>query len=90
MVRDRPDETFGTLFPSLFARRGAAFAISASGRRGGVHDGARRRDDVFGLDDRLWLASFITYDLGYFDEHTCRLEPIENPFGKNVLPMSPE
>ena len=42
------------------------------------------------VDDRLWLASFMTYDLGYFDEDTCRLEPIENPFGKNVLPMSPE
>ncbi len=42
------------------------------------------------VDDRLWLASFMTYDLGYFDEDTCRLEPIEDPFGKNLLPMSPE
>ncbi len=29
-------------------------------------------------------------DLGYFDDETCRLEPIENPFGPKVLPMSPE
>jgi hypothetical protein len=29
-------------------------------------------------------------DLGYFDHETCRLEPIENPFGPKVLPMSPE
>ena len=42
------------------------------------------------VDDRLWLASFMTYDLGYFDEDTCRLEPIDDPFGKNVLPMSRE
>jgi hypothetical protein len=21
------------------------------------------------------------YDLGYFDDETCRLEPIDNPFG---------
>lgn len=42
------------------------------------------------VDDRLWLASFMTYDLGYFDEHACRLEPIADPFGKNVLPMSRE
>lgn len=42
------------------------------------------------VDDKLWLASFMTYDLGYFDEYACRLEPIENPFGKNVLPMSRE
>jgi hypothetical protein len=30
------------------------------------------------------------YDLGYFDDETCRLEPIANPFGPKVLPMSPE
>jgi len=28
------------------------------------------------------------YDLGYFDDETCRLEPIDNPFGPKVLPMS--
>ncbi|MFT3722229.1 MAG: hypothetical protein QM773_01485 [Hyphomonadaceae bacterium] len=40
------------------------------------------------VDDKLWLATFVTYDLGYFDEEACRLEPIANPFGPNVLPMS--
>jgi hypothetical protein len=29
----------------------------------------------------------MDYDLGYFDHETCRLEPIENPFGPKVLPM---
>ena len=29
-------------------------------------------------------------DLGYFADETCRLEPIDNPFGPTVLPMSPE
>jgi putative transposase len=42
------------------------------------------------VDDHLWLASFMHYDLGYFDDETCRLEPIANPFGPKVLPMSPE
>jgi len=42
------------------------------------------------VDDHLWLASFMHYDLGYFDDETCRLEPIQNPFGPKVLPMSPE
>jgi len=28
--------------------------------------------------------------VGYFDDETCRLEPIENPFGSNVLPMRSE
>ena len=39
---------------------------------------------------RMWLVTFMHYDLGYFDDETCRLEPIENPFGPKVLPMCPE
>lgn len=31
----------------------------------------------------------MDYDLGYFDDETCRLEPLQNPFGPKVLPMSP-
>jgi putative transposase len=40
--------------------------------------------------ERIWLVTFMQYDLGYFDDETCRLEPIQNPFGPKVLPMSPE
>ena len=42
------------------------------------------------VDERIWLVSFMHYDMGYFDDETCRLEPIENPFGPTVLPMSSE
>jgi len=42
------------------------------------------------VSDQLWLVSFLDYDLGYFDDEACRLEPIANPFGSKVLPMSPE
>jgi putative transposase len=42
------------------------------------------------VDDHIWLVTFMDYDLGYFDDETCRLEPIENPFGPKVLPMSPD
>jgi putative transposase len=42
------------------------------------------------VGDHIWLASFMHYDLGYFDDETCRLEPINNPFGPRVLPMCPE
>ena len=41
------------------------------------------------VEDQIWLVSFMSYDLGYFDHETGRLEPIENPFGPKVLPMSP-
>jgi len=36
------------------------------------------------VNDKMWLVSFMDYDLGYFDEETCRIEPIENPFTINV------
>ena len=42
------------------------------------------------VTDRIWLASFMDHDLGYFDDESCRLEPIDNPFSPKVLPMSPE
>ena len=42
------------------------------------------------VGDHIWLVTFMDYDLGYFDDETCRLEPIANPFGPKVLPMSPE
>ena len=42
------------------------------------------------VSDRIWLVTFMDYDLGYFDDETCRLEPVENPFGPKVLPMCPE
>lgn len=32
----------------------------------------------------------MDYDLGYFDEETCKLEPLVNPFDPKVLPMSSE
>jgi putative transposase len=42
------------------------------------------------VEEGIWQASFMHYDLRYFDDETCRLEPLANPFGPKVLPMSPE
>jgi putative transposase len=39
------------------------------------------------VHDDIWLASFMDYDLGYFDLETRVLEPLENPFGPRLLPM---
>jgi putative transposase len=41
------------------------------------------------VEDKIWLVSFMQYDLGYFDHEACRLEPIDNPFKAKVLPMCP-
>jgi len=40
------------------------------------------------VHDDIWLVSFMDYDLGYFDLETRVLEPLENPLGPKVLPMS--
>jgi hypothetical protein len=37
------------------------------------------------VGERIWLVTFMQYDLGYFDDETCRLEPIENPFGPETV-----
>ncbi len=42
------------------------------------------------VGERVWLVTFMRYDLGYFDDETCRLEPIQNPFEPKLLPMSSE
>ncbi len=42
------------------------------------------------VNDKIWLVPFMQYDLGYFDEDSRRLEPVDNPFGAKVLPMCSE
>ncbi len=41
------------------------------------------------VEDKIWLVSFMQYDLGFFDHETGRLESGQNPFEARVLPMSP-
>jgi len=42
------------------------------------------------IAEKIWLVSFMQYDLGFFDHETGRVECAPNPFGARVLPMSPE
>jgi putative transposase len=51
---------------------------------------AGQKVGVAQVSEHIWLVTFMDYDLGYFDDETCRLEPIDNPFQPKVLPMSPE
>jgi putative transposase len=41
------------------------------------------------VEEKIWLVSFMRYDLGFFDPETTRIESAENPFAAKVLPMSP-
>lgn len=41
------------------------------------------------VDDKIWLVSFMDYDIGFFDEDSNKIDPAENPFMAKLLPMSP-
>ncbi len=40
------------------------------------------------VDEGIWLISFMHYDLGYIDLEQKTLQPIDNPFGTRVSPIS--
>jgi putative transposase len=40
------------------------------------------------VEEKIWLVSFLDFDLGYFDEVEGRVEPGPNPFSAKVLTMS--
>jgi hypothetical protein len=40
------------------------------------------------VDDGIWLAGFMHYNLGYFDLEQKTLQPLDNPFRTRLSPMS--
>jgi putative transposase len=50
---------------------------------------AGQRVGVKQVEEKIWLVSFMRYDLGFFDHETCRIESAANPFAAKVSPMSP-
>jgi putative transposase len=40
------------------------------------------------VDEKVWLISFMHYDLGFFDHESNRFECADSPFAAKVLPMS--
>jgi len=41
------------------------------------------------VSEKIWLVTFMHYDLGFFDHEAGRVECAANPFDAKVLPMSP-
>jgi putative transposase len=41
------------------------------------HVFAQQNMGVTQVGERIWLVTFMQYDLGDFDDEMCRLEPIE-------------
>jgi transposase InsO family protein len=49
---------------------------------------AGQRVGIKEVDDGIWIVSFMQYDLGYIDLEQKTLQPLDNPFGARLLPMS--
>jgi transposase InsO family protein len=49
---------------------------------------AGQRLGIKEVDDGIWLVSFMDYDLGYIDLEQKTLQPLDNPFGPRLSPMS--
>ncbi|AZG79119.1 transposase [Methylocystis sp. H62] len=49
---------------------------------------AGQRLGIKEIDDGIWLVSFMSYDLGFIDLEQKTLQPLDNPFGPRLSPMS--
>ena len=49
---------------------------------------AGQRVGIKEVDEGIWIVSFMSYDLGYIDLEQRTLQPLDNPFGTRLSPMS--
>ena len=84
-----------TVCPSSTIRSTTATLVTACGRiclhRKKINIStvfAGQRLGIKEVDDGVWLVSFTHYDLGYFDLEQRTLQPLDNPFGPRLSPMS--
>ena len=49
---------------------------------------AGQRLGIKEVDEGIWLVSFTSYDLGFIEMEQKTLQPLDNPFGPRLSPMS--
>src|SRR5437762_13938536 len=49
---------------------------------------AGQRLGIKEVDDGIWIVSFMHYDLGFIDLEQKTQQPLDNPFGTGLSPMS--
>lgn len=49
---------------------------------------AGQRLGIKEVDDGIWIVTFMSYDLGFIDLEQRTLQPLDNPFGPRLSPMS--
>ena len=52
------------------------------------HVFAGQRVGIKEVDEGIWIVSFMQYDLGFIDLEQKTLQPLDNPFGPRLSPMS--
>ena len=63
---------------ALAQERGVNISTVLAGQKLGIKE----------VDEGIWLVSFMHYDLGYIDLEQKTLQPLDNPFGPGLSPMS--
>ena len=49
---------------------------------------AGQRLGIKEVDEGIWIVSFMSYDLGFIDLEQKTFQPLDNPFGPRLSPMS--
>ena len=49
---------------------------------------AGQRLGIKEVDEGIWIVTFMSYDLGFIDLEQKTLQPLDNPFGPRLSPMS--
>ena len=49
---------------------------------------AGQRLGIKEVDEGIWIVSFMSYDLGFIDLEQKTLQPLDNPFGPRLSPIS--
>jgi hypothetical protein len=74
----RPYRTVTSCDRLCVYRKKINLSVSLAGQAVGVKE----------VEPGIWLVSFMSYDLGYIDLEEKTLQPLDNPFGPKVSPMS--
>lgn len=62
----------------IFALGRTHVSTALAGQRVGIEE----------VDDSIWIVSLTGHDLGYIDLEQKTLQPLDNPFGPRLSPMS--
>jgi hypothetical protein len=85
----RPTTSSGTVIALTIVTSSSPLAVaSACLASGSTTVLAGQKLGIKEVDEGIWLVSFMHYDLGYFDLEQKTLQPLDNPFGTRLSPMS--